>query len=189
MTTSLVKTITRSTTASSPAVHTISAQEFIALYDELFPRIYTYVHYRCEDFTIADDLTSAIFEKALNHLSTYRSSIAPFCAWLFGIARNEINKYLRSLSTQNHLTIEDVHDHPAHDPTPEEALIESENYHELLSAMYVLNDRERDLLGLKFASLFTNRQISEITGLSETNVGVIVYRAIHKLRKELQPGL
>jgi len=186
MMTSLVKTITRSGTAACPAVHTISAQEFVALYDELFPRVYTYVRYRCNDLTTADDLTAAIFERALNYLDTYQSSIAPFGAWLFGIARNETNKYLRSLSTQKCLTIEEIHDHPAHNPTPEEALIESENCHELLSAMVILNERERDLLGLKFASRFTNRQISELTGLSESNVGVIVYRAIHKLRKELQ---
>ena len=186
--TSLVKTITRSPTAARAAVPIISAQEFIALYDELFPRIYTYVRYRCNDLTMADDLTASIFEKALNYLDTYQSSIAPFGAWVFGIARNEINKYLRDLSTQKSLDIEAIRDHPDQKPTPEEALIERESYHELFSAMVVLDNRERDLLGLKFASRFTNRQISEITGLSESNVGVIVYRAIHKLRMELKSG-
>ena len=186
--TSLAKTITRSIIAARPAVHTISAQEFIALYDELFPRVYTYVRYRCNDLITADDLTAAIFEKALNHLDAYRSSIAPFSAWLFGIARNETNKYLRTLFNQKYLAMEEIRDHPAYDPTPEEALIENEIHRELLSAIVHLDDRERDLLGLKFASRFTNRQISEITGLSESNVGVIVFRAIHKLRKEMQTG-
>ncbi len=186
--TSLEKILHHSTTVLRPAVHHISAQEFIILYDELFSRVYTYVRYRCNDLVIADDLTATIFERALVHLDTFRPSIAPFSAWLFGIARNEINKYLRSLSIQKCLAIEEIHDHPAHDPTPEEALIENENSHELLSAMVKLNEREQDLLALKFASHLTNRQISVITGLSETNVGVIVYRAIHKLRKELQDG-
>jgi RNA polymerase sigma factor (sigma-70 family) len=186
--TSLEKTFPRSTTALRPAVHPISAQEFVSLYDELFSRVYTYVRYRCNDLVIADDLTATIFERALVHLDTFRPSIAPFSAWIFGIARNEINKYLRNLSLQKCVAIEEVCNHPTNDPTPEETLIECENSHELLSAMVKLNERERDLLALKFASHLTNRQISEITGLSETNVGVIVYRTIHKLRKELQDG-
>ena len=184
--TSLVKTITRPAALVRPAAPSISAQEFIAFYDELYPRVYTYVRYRCNDHTTADDLTASIFERALNYLDTYQSSIAPFSAWLFGIARNETNKYLRSLSTEECLTIEVMRDHPDQDPTPEEGLIERENYHELLSAMALLGNRERDLLGLKFASRFTNRQISEITSLTESNVGIIIYRAIHKLRKNLQ---
>jgi len=189
MMTTLARVITGSKVAVCPASRTISAQEFITLYDELFPQVYTYVRYRCNDAATADDLTAATFERALNRLETYQSSIAPFSAWLFGIARNEVNKHLRTLSTQNCLTIEEFHEHPALDPTPEEALIEDENYHELLSAMAVLNERERDFLGLKFASRLTNRQIAEITGLGRSNVGVIVYRAIHKLRKELQARL
>ncbi len=185
MTPSLAKTITRSGIAAHRANHAISANEFISLYDELFPSIYTYARYRCSDLATADDLTASIFERALHHLDSFQSSIAPFSAWLFGIARNVINKHLRSLSSQHCLNMEEIPDHPSADPTPEEALIEREDYHELLFAMNVLDERERDLLGLKFASRFTNRRIAEISGLSESNVGVIIFRAIHKLRKEL----
>ncbi|MFQ6101807.1 MAG: RNA polymerase sigma factor [Anaerolineae bacterium] len=48
-----------------------------------------------------------------------------------------------------------------------------------------LSDRERDLIGLKFAAGLPNRRIAELTGLSENNVGVILYRAVRRLRAEL----
>lgn len=51
--------------------------------------------------------------------------------------------------------------------------------------MATLSDRERDLIALKFAAGLTNRRIAELTGLSENNVGVILYRAVQRLRVEL----
>jgi len=48
-----------------------------------------------------------------------------------------------------------------------------------------LSDRERDLVALKFAAGLTNRRIAELTGLSESNLGVILYRAVPRLRAEM----
>ena len=48
-----------------------------------------------------------------------------------------------------------------------------------------LSDREQDLIALKFAAGLTNRRIAEMTGLSQNNVGVILYRAVRRLRAKL----
>ena len=61
----------------------------------------------------------------------------------------------------------------------------SESEWGLLAALEGLNTRERDILGLKFAARLSNRQIAKTTGLSESNVGVITYRAVGKLRERL----
>ncbi len=53
----------------------------------------------------------------------------------------------------------------------------------MLEAMAVLSAQQRDLLALKFSVDLTNRQIAALTGLSEQNVGVIIFRAIRKLRQ------
>jgi DNA-directed RNA polymerase specialized sigma24 family protein len=65
------------------------------------------------------------------------------------------------------------------------SVIRNETRAELLAAVPRLEDRERDLIALKFAAGLTNRRIAEITGLSESNVGVILYRAVRRLRAEL----
>ena len=56
---------------------------------------------------------------------------------------------------------------------------------ELLAALARLSDRERDLIGLKFAAGLTNRHIAKLADLRESNVGVILYRAMRRLRVEL----
>jgi RNA polymerase sigma-70 factor (ECF subfamily) len=105
---------------------------------------------------------------------------------VFTIARNEVNAHLRSLDSRGDVAVEDLHEQACDSPTPENALISRETQTELLAALEHLNERERDILGLKFNARFTNRQIASMTGLSESNVGVVIYRSIHKLRKKMR---
>lgn len=156
-----------------------------ALYDHYFPLIYKYVLYRVSDAQIADDLVSQIFERMLSDLDRYQPELAPFGAWLFGIARHVVGNYYRTKKRQNWLSLEGIFNLPNNDPIPEEAFLKIEQGDHLLQSLAKLSDRERDLIGLKFAGGLTNREISTLTRLTEANVGVILYRAIQRLRTEL----
>jgi RNA polymerase sigma-70 factor (ECF subfamily) len=158
---------------------------FIALYDQYFAKVYNYIRYRCEDAETCDDLTAALFERALASIRQYNPKRAPFGAWLFAIARNTVNAHLRAQLRRPVLPLEMAAGQPDQGTSPEEALIAIETENELLLAMEHLSDRERDLLGLKFAARLTNRRIAEIVRLTESNVGIIIYRAIDKLRGAL----
>jgi RNA polymerase sigma-70 factor (ECF subfamily) len=160
----------------------VSLQEFLALYDQYFRRVYNYARYRCGDAHTADDLTAAIFERAFNHLCDFCPQRGSFGGWLFSIARSAVSHHLRSEIANPWLPLDDISDIPDGNPTPEERLIKTEAHADLLLALDSLTDRDRDLLSLKFAARLTNRRIAEITGLSDHNVGIILYRAIHKLR-------
>lgn len=161
-------------------------QAFIACYDEYFPKVYNYIRFRCGDASVTDDLTAAVFEKALAKFKSFSPERGSFGAWLFAIARNEVNAHLRSLGMHACLPIDDLHEHPSDSPSPEQQLIALETSIELLSALEKLGERERDLLGLKFGACLTNRQIAAMTSLSESNVGVILYRAILNLRNQMR---
>ena len=156
-----------------------------ALYDHYFPLIYKYVLYRVSDAQIADDLVSQIFERMLSDLDRYQPELAPFGAWLFGIARHVVGNFYRTKKRQNWLSLEGIFNLPNNDPIPEEAFLKIEQGDHLLRSLAKLSDRERDLIGLKFAGGLTNREISTLTRLTEANVGVILYRAIQRLRTEL----
>jgi RNA polymerase sigma-70 factor (ECF subfamily) len=52
----------------------------------------------------------------------------------------------------------------------------------LTALLATLPDRDRELLSLKYGAGLTNRAIARITGLSESNVGTIVHRAVQALR-------
>jgi RNA polymerase sigma-70 factor (ECF subfamily) len=47
-----------------------------------------------------------------------------------------------------------------------------------------LSEREQELVAMKYGAELTNRKIAELTGLSETNVGTILYRVVRKLRAQ-----
>jgi RNA polymerase sigma-70 factor (ECF subfamily) len=155
---------------------------FAALYDLFFARIYNYVRYRCEDSDIADDLTAQIFERLLNKITGYSSQKGIFEAWLFSLARNAIIDHHRARKLRAFLPWENARQTPDGSLSPEEHFIRGEFEAQLLKALPHLTDRERDLLGLKYAWGLKNNQIAELTGIREGNVSIILHRSISRLR-------
>jgi len=162
------------------------AQAFLSLYERYFSRVYTYFRYRYADLQTCDDLTAKTFEQALAHIAEYRPERGPFAAWLFGIARNNANGHYRQAQRLRPLPWERWLSFAGSDPPPEEVAIESDRRQLLMKSIQELAPRQRELLGLKFAAGLTNREIAGITGLSEQNVGVILYRSIQKLRRQIE---
>jgi len=158
---------------------------FAAIYDHYFARVYNYVRYRVGDAAVADDVTAQVFERVLVSIGSYRSERAPFAAWLFAIARNAVTDHLRAQRRRHWLSLDVLRDRASAEPQPEEVVVDNETRAWLLAAVARLSGRERDLIALKFAAGLTNRRIAEIMDLSASNVGVILYRAVRKLRAEL----
>lgn len=155
---------------------------FSTLYHRCYARVYNYVRYRVDDDATAEELCGSIFERLLNALTGYRPDRASFITWLFAIARNALNDHYRRQRLRRYIPLDAILQRPDPQLTPEEKVVRDEETTRLLKALGKLEPQERDLLGLKFAAGLNNRQIAGVTGLSESNVGVRVYRAIQKLR-------
>ena len=158
---------------------------FSSLYDHYFPRIHKYVLYRISDPQTADDIVSQVFERMLNNYRNYNPNQAPFSAWLFGIARHVVGDHFRRLKRQRWISMDSLRFHTSKEPSSEDMSIQNDLDDRLLTALKCLSDRDKDLISLKFASGLNNRQIAAMTGLSESNVGVILYRAMQRLRLEM----
>ena len=158
------------------------AAAFAAIYDHYFPRVYNYVRYRVRDLDLTDELTSLIFERALTRISTFQPEKAPFGAWLFAIARHAIQDHFRAERRRRWLSLDFFVEHPSPGVLPEEAADQADTIQRMLNAVSQLDAREQDLIALKFTSRLDNVQIARITGLSESNVGVILYRALRRQR-------
>ena len=158
---------------------------FAALYDRYFTRVYNYIRYRIGDAQTTDDLTGQVFERVLANLGHYCPDRAPFAAWLFAIARNTVYDHLRAQKRHRWLSLDALRDRCSADPEQQHVLEREEVHGELLNAVSRLGERERNLIAFKFGAGLTNRRIAELTGLSPSNVGVILYRAVRRLRVEL----
>lgn len=155
---------------------------FTGLYNYYFPRIYNYVHYRVSDFSAADDIVSQIFEKLFTKFSYYQTEKASFSTWIFTIARNTITDYYRSKSRTHITSLETSEDIMDITQDPCDAAVFNETQKKLLNALTTLSRRESDIIALKFWSGFSNREIAKLTGISESNTGVILFRAMQRLR-------
>ena len=159
---------------------------FAVVFDGYFKRVFTYIRYRVDDDALADDLTAQTFERAMARIGNYDPTRGPFASWLFGIARNAVNDLYRRRKRFPWLSLDFFQQDAAPEPDPEATLIGQETEAELVAALAKLDRRERDVLGLKFAGELTNREIATLTGLRESHVGVILFRAIRKLRRMME---
>jgi RNA polymerase sigma-70 factor (ECF subfamily) len=155
---------------------------FAAIYDHYFPKVYNYVRYRIRDLDTTDEITSLIFERVFTNIHSYRPDKAPFSAWLFAIARHAVEDHYRAQKRRRWFSLELFIEHPSPALLPEEAAAQADTWQRLVQAVQKLGPREQDLIALKFSAGLENKEIARITGLSESNVGVILYRALRQLR-------
>jgi RNA polymerase sigma-70 factor (ECF subfamily) len=138
---------------------------------------------RVDGEALAQDLTALTFERALSRLSTLRDEGA-FGGWLFRIARNVVSSYYRH--RHRDLSLESVENVPAAIESLESQIVRSEELEALRAALALLSDREQEIIRLRFFAGLTNRAIGKVMGLREGNVAVILYRALRKMRREMQ---
>ncbi len=164
---------------------------FARLYDEYLPRVYRYVHYKVNDVPLTEDLTSSVFEKALANFGRYSKDKAAFSTWIFAIARNAVIDYYRTSRRRETVELDDSFQPPSVDPSPQEVLEAKEERECLRLCIAKLSTEEQEIIHLKFGAELNNREIAKMTGLSESNVGTKLFRAVKKLRgsfQEMQNG-
>ena len=152
-------------------------------FDHYYPAVFKYFRYRGADSDSANDLAAAVFERALAKIKTFDPGKAAFNTWIFTIAHNMGINHWKAQTRAQAVSIDRTQ--PGSDPPPEDAIIHREGIAALLAALSELEEREREVVVLKFSGALTNRQIAGLVNLTASNVGVILYRAIHKMKLEL----
>ena len=156
---------------------------FDALYRQYYAPVFAFLQFLVGVPEVAEDLTSLVFEKAWAHLADIQGQdIAG--PWLFRVARNCATDYFRRCKPV--LSLESLL--PAQHPQAaslEEVAIAREEERRLLAHLRLLSEREREVVGLKFAVGMTNREIARILQTPEGTVGSLLHRALQRLRAAL----
>src|SRR5689334_10788960 len=150
-----------------------------AVYAEQLPRVYNFFRYRFGLAADAEDLTARTFEKAWRARRRYRRDVASFGTWVMSIARNVGTDHLRA--RRPIVPLEEAAA-VATAGTPEDEAVRSSDSQRLARLLDGMTDRDRELIAMKYGAGLTNRAIAQATGLSESNVGTILYRAVQTLR-------
>jgi RNA polymerase sigma-70 factor (ECF subfamily) len=107
-------------------------------------------------------------------------------AWLFTVCRNRSLDILRKEHRMQRLDDVAVAAQAAPEPGPS-ALAEIMDVHaRVLAVLATLPPNQQEVVRLKFHGELSYREISRITGLSESNVGYLIHVAVRTVRQRLQ---
>jgi RNA polymerase sigma-70 factor (ECF subfamily) len=148
---------------------------FVEVYDRYVDRVYAYVSRRAGSRTVAEDITSEVFQQALANLPHFEWRGVPFAAWLYRMAANALADYWRRQARE------------AHDPPPD---LPDEREHEELQrrvSLFQLVDRlpdlQRRVIEMRFVQDKSVRDVAAALDRSEGAVKQLQLRALENLRK------
>jgi RNA polymerase sigma-70 factor (ECF subfamily) len=168
-------------------------EAFGRLYDLFSRRIYAYLYYRSLDRESAEDLTGAVFLKALENLDGFRPELGCFSGWIYGIARNALRDHFRERSTALSRTVsleeaEDIWSLPE-SAGPE---MEAENrdlWERLRPHLASLSPDQREVLILRTWDELPYKEIARMSGKSEDACKMSYSRALASLREAMPLSL
>ena len=158
----------------------LDSAAFDVLFRECASDVHGYLISLLGDRSAAEDLTALAFERLYRSRSRLDHRRGTPRAWLFAIARNAALDELRQRRRRSSYGLgEDLADERPSVETVEEV----ERRTTVRDALASLSLRERELVLLKFHGQLSNSELARALGISESNVGTRLHRALTRLRE------
>ncbi len=152
---------------------------FLELYDQCFDDVYRFVYSRVGNQWDADDLVSEVFTKAHRRWSTVRKDAR---AWLFTIARHTVTDFYRTkkreIPDQEAVERLSANGGDPYARTPELDCLQA--------ALEQLDERQRELISLRYFAGLTYGERGGSLNLKEGTVKVRVYRLLGKVKEMVE---
>jgi RNA polymerase sigma-70 factor, ECF subfamily len=145
--------------------------------EPLIRRVYAYVAYRIGHGPDAEDITSETFERALRYKKSYDSRKGEPVPWLIGIARRCIEGRPQSLDVSSE-----------HYESADRGELEDDALRRIVlsGAVSQLEERDRELIALRYGADLTAKQIAELHGAKTNAIEVALHRALGRLRAHME---
>ena len=156
---------------------------FGELYDRYSCRVYRFVRSQTPDDSVAEDLTSETFFKALAGARGFRGH-GSYQSWIFRIARNTVSTW-RTKRKKAPVIVEEMPEEVDPAPTPAAALLTVEESRIVRRLVGTLPPAQREVLSLRYLEDLSHGEIAHITGRSRGAVRILLHRARNTLRGHL----
>jgi RNA polymerase sigma factor (sigma-70 family) len=156
-------------------------EAFAELFRECGADVHAYAISLLDNPSAAEDVTALAFERLYRSRSRLDHGRGTPRAWLFAIARNAALDELRRRHRQPQGEL------PADLPGEEDSEAALEHIARRASvrdALAALPLREREVVLLKFHGQLSNSELARALGISESNAGTRLHRALTRLRDE-----
>lgn len=152
------------------------------LYDGYYDRIYAFCVHRLFCRTAAEDVTSAIFLAAAAGIGSVSGDGSDaHVRWLYGIATNHCNAYIRKHLRQRKLFEKFQTEYQS----PENAAGAGPDWTAVYGAIAQLKPIEQTIITLRFFENMEYDHIAAVINKRQTTVRVILHRGLKKLQKLL----
>jgi RNA polymerase sigma-70 factor (ECF subfamily) len=161
----------------------LEGDSFEAVYRECVGDVHGYALSMLGDRSSAEDVTALAFERLYRSRAKLDRTRGTPRAWLFAIVRNAaLDELRRRRRRPQTLSTGDAPEQAdGIDPARLlERLAEREIVREALAR---LNPREREVVLLKFHGQLSNAELGRVLGISESNAGTRLHRALERLRQ------
>jgi RNA polymerase sigma factor (sigma-70 family) len=159
------------------------ADAFARLYDAYLPRVYRYVHFRVADDQTAEDLTAQVFLNAWEHLERFKAE-APFLAWLYTIARNQVIDHYRTRRPS--VSLEQVAALPSGRRPVDEEVQAHFDEQAMREALQVLTEDQQQVLILRFIAELSTEEIAQMLHKRPGAVRALQMRGLQALEKSMR---
>src|SRR3954451_18710634 len=156
-------------------------EDFERLYAAEAQRLFGLLAYRTGDRALAEDLLADTFERALRSRKRYDRRRGPPKAWLYTIALNLLRDHARRTAAAER-ALERTGPAAASAAAPDASVGDRDLVQRALAR---LSPEEREAIALRFGAELTVPEMAEALGEPLTTVEGRVYRALRKLRTEL----
>jgi len=164
----------------SPRRGALDAVAFDALFSECAADVHAYAISLLGDRSAAEDVTAVAFERLFRSRTRLDVDRGTPRAWLFSIARNAALDELRRRRRRPQLALNEG---LADESTTGDVLEHLARRATVRDALATLPLRERELVLLKFHGQLTNSELARALGISESNAGTRLHRALTRLRE------
>lgn len=158
--------------------------DFERLYAEHAQRLFAFLVYRTGDRVLAEDVMADTFEAAYRARARFDRRRASERTWLYTIALNRLRDHGRRAAAEARALERVAGDAPSSGSDP--ALDAMEARDRVVRSLGVLSDEEREAVALRFGAELTLKEIAAALDQPMTTIEGRVYRALRKLREELE---
>lgn len=164
---------------------------FVEIYEKYFELVYAYAARRLRNRDEAEDLTAEVFRKALENLSRFKWTGAPFGAWLLRISSNLIADRAKRAAREGGSSppvsegVDPRRDASSAAQTQQSVVEDAERRARLFGFVYDLADDQQRVIIMRFAEEKSIREIAGELGRSEGAVKQLQFRALQNLRAKL----
>jgi RNA polymerase sigma-70 factor (ECF subfamily) len=164
----------------------VEAEALSQLYELYYERIFRFCVHRLFIKEVAEDVTSTVFLKVAGGIRNFeRRSERDFRNWLYAIAANQANAYIRKASRRKRLLAEAARSLTAAAANSDDDSSEPD-WPTLYAAILKLKPEHQTIITLRFFENMDYEQIAKILDARKETLRVTVHRILGKLRKHLQ---